>query len=241
MGRKLFKYPEDSDKIEKILVNMDYSPLLVPFSTKEKVDEICGDAITFKIGRIVALDTFHEQVFQRIKGSEVKVVMGLSDILGVETSYASVKAGMERGCDEIDMMLRTSAFLDGKYKEVQNEIAQISSIAKNYNRIIKVIIETGFLTDRQKIEASKLALEAGATFIKTNLGMRPGRANLHDILLLKDAFGEKIKIKASGSVASLEDAWAFWEAGVERFAMRENLTQQLKSIGYLEGKKHGSN
>jgi len=88
------------------------------------------------------------------------------------------------------------------------------------------------LTDEEKILASRLSLEAGATFIKTNLGMRPGRANLHDLLLLKDTFGDNIKLKASGSVASLEDAWAMWNAGAERFAMRENLVNQLREIGY---------
>ncbi|MHB8064158.1 MAG: deoxyribose-phosphate aldolase, partial [Ruminiclostridium sp.] len=223
MSIKLFKCPQDNDKIATILKNMDYSPLLAPFGTEEKIEQICNHAKKFKIGRIVPLQRYHKSVFTQIEGTAVKVVMGLSDVVTLEESCESVRIGMKQGCNEVDMMMKLPLLLDGKYDAVQNEISQIAAIASSYGRIIKVIIETGFLTDEQKILASKLALEAGATFIKTNLGMRPGRANIHDILLLKDAFGDKIKVKASGSVASLEDAWAFWEAGAERFAMRENL------------------
>jgi len=233
MKMNLFQVPLDNEKIRIILKNMDYSPLLVPFSTPEKVAEICNDAIKYKIGRIVAIEPFIDDVLGRIQNTEVKLVHGAGDLNYPKESLEAARISLEKGANEIDMMFRLSLFFDKKYDELQDQIHAMATLASSYGRIIKVIIETGYLTDNEKIYASRLALDAGATFIKTNLGMRPGRANLHDLLLLKEKFGDEIKLKASGSVASLEDAWVMWNAGAERFAMREQLVSQLKEIGYI--------
>ena len=233
MKIQLFTTPLDDEKIQTILTHMDYSPLLVPSSSPAKVEEICSDAFKFKIGRIVALELFHDEVLRRINGTDVQLVHGAGDLNNPNECLEACRIALEKGANEIDMMFRHSWFFDKKYDVLQNHIHNIASLAASYGRIIKVIIETGYLTDEEKILSSRLALEAGATFIKTNLGMRPGRANLHDLLLLKETFGDSIKLKASGSVASLEDAWAMWNAGAERFAMRENLVSQLHEIGYV--------
>ena len=232
MKTALFECPLDNEKIKLLLENVDYSPLLVPSSKPAWVEEVCQDAIHFGIGRIVAIDPFQDAVLERIKGTKVRLVHGVGDLCTQEDAIASAELSFSKGADEMDMMFRQSLFFDGKYDELQNYIRKMADVAEKYGKIIKVIIETGYLTDEQKIEASRLSLDAGATYIKTNLGMRPGRATLHDILLLKEAFGDRIKIKASGNVASLEDAWVMWNAGAERFAFRELLVKQLKNIGY---------
>ena len=137
------------------------------------------------------------------------------------------------GCCEVDIVGQQALFLDKKYDEYQKDISETVALANKYNAPLKVIIETGFLTDAEKILMSRLSLEAGATFIKTCMGMRGGRCTVHDILLLKNAFGDGIKIKASGGVASLEDAYMMIQAGADRVAIRGLAADQLKEINYL--------
>ncbi len=98
---------------------------------------------------------------------------------------------------------------------------------------VKVILEVGYLNDEQKRIAARIAIEAGAEYVKTCTGFGPGRATLHDVSLLHEEANGAIKVKASGGVASLEDQWAFIQAGASRVAGRSVIIDQLDRIGYV--------
>ena len=229
---ELFKCPRDNDKIAEIMERIEYTALLSLNSTETEVRKACEDAVRFKMARIVPFQCYLKDVLHYLEGTGVKVVQGCCDVFSPAQRRHIVEEGLKLGCAEIDIVGQQALFLDKKYDEYQADIRAIADITDRYQVPLKVIIETGFLTDEEKILISKLSLEAGAVFIKTCMGMRSGRCSMHDILLLKDAFGDAIRIKASGSVASLEDAWAMIEAGADRVALRGLAADQLYEIGY---------
>jgi deoxyribose-phosphate aldolase len=232
---KLFKCPEDNDKIAKVMECIEYTALLNMYATHQDIKQACEDAVNYRMARIVPFQIYITEVIELLKGTGVKVVQGNSDIvMGAERLHI-VEEGLRLGCCEIDIVSQLSLFLDKKYDEFQKGIHDVFLLTSKYNAPLKLIIETAYLTDKEKILISKLGLEAGAAFIKTCTGMRRGRCTMHDILLLKDAFGDKIKIKASGSVASLEDAYAMMQAGADRVALRGLAVNQMRALRYKTG------
>ena len=97
---------------------------------------------------------------------------------------------------------------------------------------MKVIIEVGELNDNEIIEASKLIANTGVNYIKTSTGFGVGRATVHNITLIKETVGDKVGIKASGYVASVEDGIAFMRTGASIVAIRSNVIEQLKRYGF---------
>lgn len=232
MSIKLLKCPEDNELIASIMPKIEYTNLLDPTASDEKIEQTCKDVEEFGFGLAVQFCGAQKRVMERLKKYNTKFVMGLGDAATFEATMVDAKAALDIGCTELDMAFKLPLFFDHKYDRLQREIHELAELAKSYGGCIKVIIETGFLTDAQKVEASRLSLDAGATYIKTNLGMRPGRATIHDVLLIKETFGERVKIKATGLVPSLEDALSFIQAGADRVAMRSLLADQLRRIGY---------
>ena len=230
---KFFKCPEDNDKIAEIMERIEYTALLSSYATDDVVKQACEDAKRFKMARIVPFQIYIKDVFKHLEGSDVKVVQGCCDVFAHNERLRIVEEGLKMGCCEVDIVGQQALFLDKKYDEYQKDISETVALANKYNAPLKVIIETGFLTDAEKILMSRLSLEAGATFIKTCMGMRGGRCTVHDILLLKNAFGDGIKIKASGGVASLEDAYMMIQAGADRVAIRGLAADQMKEINYI--------
>ena len=118
------------------------------------------------------------------------------------------------GCDEFDMVINIGRLKDGCYDYVRNEIAAVVAAAKG--KTVKVIIETGLLTDEEKAIATRLSCEAGAHFVKTCTGVSAGVATVADIKLMKENLSGNVELKASAGIRSYEDAVALVEAGADR-------------------------
>jgi deoxyribose-phosphate aldolase len=125
---------------------------------------------------------------------------------------------VKNGVDEIDMMLFMGAFKDGLYDMVQDDIRAVVQAAEG--RVVKVILETALLTREEKVAACKIAMAAGASFVKTSTGNALPGATVEDIRLMRATVGSKLGVKASGGVNTLQDALAFIEAGATRVASR---------------------
>jgi len=231
---ELFKCPRDNDKVAKVMECIEYTALLVPNATKEQVKFACEEAKKYKMGHFVPFQSYMPECFEYLKGSDVKMVQGSSDGVTSVSRNSAAEWGLKCGCSEVDILARLNLFFDKKYDEFQKDINDLVKLASGYNAACKLIIETGFLKDdAEKLLISKLGLEAGVKFIKLSLGMRKGRGTLHDVALIKDAFGDDVKIKATGGIASLEDAYAFIQAGADRVAIRSIAGEQLRKIGYM--------
>ena len=146
---------------------------------------------------------------------KVAAVVGFP--LGAMTTAAKVfeaKEAIENGASEIDMVINVAKLQDGEYGYVEEEICQIKeAIGKN---VLKVIIETCYLSDEEKVKACELSLKAKADFVKTSTGFGTGGATFEDVKLMKSVVGNNAKVKASGGVKDKETAEKYVELGAER-------------------------
>ena len=146
---------------------------------------------------------------------KVAAVVGFP--LGAMTTAAKVfeaKEAIENGASEIDMVINVAKLQDGEYGYIEEEIRQIKeAIGKN---VLKVIIETCYLSDEEKVKACELSLKAKADFVKTSTGFGTGGATFEDVKLMKSVVGNNAKVKASGGVKDKETAEKYVELGAER-------------------------
>ncbi len=149
---------------------------------------------------------------------EVKVCTVIGFPLGANTSDVKAfetKNAIENGAEEVDMVINIGALKTKQYEVVENDIKAVVEAAKG-KALTKVIIETSLLTDEEKEIACKLAVQAGADYVKTSTGFSTGGATKEDIALMRKVVGPSIGVKASGGVRSLEDAQTMIEAGATR-------------------------
>lgn len=152
-----------------------------------------------------------------LKGSDVKVCTVIGFPLGATLPAAKVLETRESvfaGAQEIDMVINVGKLKDKKDDYVREEITRVKHAC--HGHLLKVIIETCLLTDEEKVRGCKLAVEAGADYVKTSTGFSTGGATVADIKLMRETVGPNIGVKASGGVRTREDMIALIEAGASR-------------------------
>jgi deoxyribose-phosphate aldolase len=191
--------------------------LLKAFATEEKISKLCEEAKKYDFAS-VCVNPYNIPLAKKLLvGTDVKVCTVIGFPLGANTTaikVAEAKEALQMGCDEYDMVINVGALKDRKYDYVRDEIkAVVNSVL---DKCVKVIIETAFLTDEEKIMATKLACEAGACYVKTCTGFNEGVATVADISLMKANISGHVKVKASSGIRSYKDAQALIDAGAER-------------------------
>jgi deoxyribose-phosphate aldolase len=225
----------DRREIEALIPAVDYSDALTITASPAEVKEACESAREYGFRSVAAFPQYVGLVAETLKGSGVRTLLAVAfPCGGVSTHVKCTEAeeGLERGATDLDMVMNISAFKAGEFQRVSEDIKAVMNVAAPYDVPFKVIIEIGALTDREIADASKLVADCGADFIKTCTGFGPGRATVHAIGLIRETTGDRIGIKASGGVASLEDAVAFMRAGADVVALRRMLVDQLEQIGW---------
>ena len=203
--------------------------------TKEAVQEKCAEAKEYNFASVCANPDQVDLMTEKLSGSEVKVCTVIGFPLGVnltETKVAEAKAAVREGADELDMVMKIGALKEGDYKTVKEDIEAVVEAAQN--KLVKVIIETCYLNDEQKIKACELAKKAGADFVKTSTGFGSGGATIKDIELMRKTVGNEMGVKASGGIHSLEEAQAMIEAGATRIGASSG-------VQIIEGRKTSGN
>jgi len=234
--QELLKLPENLAEVKEIIGRIDFSDALSPHETSQAVLEACEKVKKYGFATVCVYPTWVKLAKQHMEGSSqgILVVVGFPHgSTTMEAKVAETRKALEDGATEIDMVINIARLLDKDYEYVRNEIKAVVDTCKNHGVGVKVILEVGYLNDEQKRIAARLSLEAGAEYVKTCTGFGPGKATLHDVVLLMGAVDGAMKVKASGGVASLEDQWAFIQAGASRVAGRSVIIEQLESIGYI--------
>lgn len=191
--------------------------LLKPDSTREQIDKILEEAKKYQFKSVCINPTHVSYASQQLLDTDVLVCTVIGFPLGATTTDVKVfetENAIKNGASEIDMVINIGALKDQRYDEVQKDIEGV--IAAANGKTVKVIIETVFLTDEEKVKACELAEKAGATFVKTSTGFAGGGATPEDVKLMKDTVGNRLEVKASGGVRSLEDFEKMIEAGATR-------------------------
>ena len=190
---------------------------LKPMATEGDIEKLCLEAKENNFASVCINPCNIPMAKKLLEGSEVKVCTVIGFPLGansVTIKAAETAEAYDMGCDEFDMVINIGALKDGKYDYVRDEIAAVVAAAKG--KCVKVIIETGLLTDEEKIVATKLSCEAGACFVKTSTGVSSTGATVHDVALMKANVSEGVKVKASGGIKTAEFALELVKAGADR-------------------------
>lgn len=191
---------------------------LKPNTNKESILKLIAEAKTYDFASVCVNPCWVALAHQELKNTDVKVCTVIGFPLGANTTEVKVfetKDAIEKGAQEIDMVINIAMLKDKEYDYVENEIHQIVEAAKD-KAIVKVIIETCLLTDEEKIKACELSQKVGADFVKTSTGFSTGGATVHDIALMRKTVGAEMGVKASGGVHTHEEALAMVEAGATR-------------------------
>ena len=190
---------------------------LKPFATKKDIEKLCCEASTFHFASVCVNPANIALAKELLSGSDVMVCTVIGFPLGQNTTavkVAETEDAYRLGCDEFDMVINVGRLKDGDDDYVREEIAAVVRAAKG--KTVKVIIETGLLSDEEKALATRLSCEAGAHFVKTCTGVSAGVATVEDIRLMKKNLSGNVKLKASAGIKTYESAQALVDAGADR-------------------------
>ena len=202
------------------LAKMIDHTLVRPTATKDEVIKLCWEAEKYGLCCVVVDPFFVSLARHMLEATEVKVCSTVGFPIGAvlpEVKAFEARKVVELGAEEIDMVMNTSALKSKDYEAVKEDIKAVLKVKhSNPNIIVKVIIETGLLTDREKIMACKLSKEVGADFVKTSTGLLGGEATIKDVKLMRKTVGKDMGVKAAGGIRTLEQALAMIKAGANR-------------------------
>jgi deoxyribose-phosphate aldolase len=195
---------------------IDYT-LLNPSATREEVERLCDEARSYGVYSVCVNSMWVPLVVNRLRGRDVKVCSTVGFPLGaslpaVKAFEAQTVVGL--GAAEVDMVMNIGAL---KSQDIGTVLEDIEQVVKSSNEApVKVIIEAGYLTDEEKVEACKLTQEAGAAFVKTSTGFGSTGATVADVILMRKTVGERFGVKAAGGIRTYRDCLAMIEAGANR-------------------------
>ena len=193
--------------------------LLKPEATSADIEKLCGEAKEYGFYAVCVNSRYVSLCRQLLSGSGVKIASVIGFPLGAMSTDAKVfetESACRAGADEIDMVISVGALKEGAYDEVKKDIGLVVLAAHEYGAIVKVILETGLLTDEEIVKACELSEAAGAAFVKTSTGFGHGGATVHHVELMRRSVGKNVKVKASGGIRDRETALAMIEAGADR-------------------------
>lgn len=218
---------------QSILNKVDHT-LLNQTATWEEIKLICDDAIKYKTASVCIPPYFIKKAKEYV-GDRIKLctVIGFPNgYMTTETKIFETKDAINNGADEIDMVINICALKDKDYFKIEDEIMQIKKACGNH--ILKVIIETCFLTTDEKIKMCQIVTNAGADYIKTSTGFGSAGATADDIKLFAENIGPNVKIKAAGGISDLETAELFIKLGASRLGTSRiiKIIKNEESTGY---------
>ncbi len=191
--------------------------LLKPQTTKPEIEQLCKEAREYKFASVCVNPFWVPLCVQLLKGSDVKVCTVIGFPLGATSTAAKVaetQDAIRNGAEEVDMVINVGALKAGDRDAVRRDVAEVKKAAGD--RTLKVILETGLLTDEEKMIACQICKEAGADFVKTSTGFGPGGATMADIALMRRVVGPSMGVKASGGVKDTKTAQQMIAMGATR-------------------------
>jgi deoxyribose-phosphate aldolase len=192
--------------------------LLRPDATPKQIEQLCLEGRKYNFASVCMNPVWVKFSRGILSGSGVKICTVSGFPLGANATVIKVKeaeTGIEDGADEIDMVMNIGALKSGVFKSVEQDIRAVRKAVRN-DKILKVIIECGLLTNEEKTRATEIVKSCGADFVKTNTGFGYGGATVEDVKLLRKIAGNDMGVKASGGIRDFQTAKSLIEAGANR-------------------------
>lgn len=201
-------------KNNEIFPHIDHT-LLKPTATRSEIDALCQEAMIYKTASVCIPQCYVEYAALNFPELNICTVIGFP--LGYSTTAAKcaeAQDAIKNGANEIDMVVNLTDVKNGNFDAVTSEIKSLKYTCRK--KILKVIIETCYLTDEEKIKLCECVTDAGADFIKTSTGFGSAGADIEDIRLFKKHIGKNVKIKAAGGIRTKEQLELFLNEGCDR-------------------------
>ncbi len=219
--------------VNEILSHVDHT-LLLQTAIWEEIRGICDDAVQYRTASVCIPPSFVKQASEYLAGKmPVCTVIGFPNgNMTTKTKEFEAQDAIANGADELDMVINIGWLKEKKYDLVEEEIRALRTVC--VGKILKVIIETCFLTEQEKIKMCEIVTGAGADYIKTSTGFAGGGATFEDVRLFAEHVGENVKIKAAGGITSMEDAERFLALGADRLGTSRiiKLVKNQEAAGY---------
>lgn len=202
-------------KFDEIFRHVDHTALAA-CSTWREISHLCDEALEYHMASVCIPPAFVADV-KKAYGTKLQICTVIGFPLGYNTTRTKVfeaEEALSSGADEIDMVVNLGWVKAGNYTAVTDEIRQLKAVVGS--KILKVIVETCYLTEQEKVDLCHCVTEGGADFIKTSTGFGTGGAKIEDIQLFKKHIGAGVRMKAAGGIRSFEDYVKFLEVGCER-------------------------
>jgi deoxyribose-phosphate aldolase len=215
--------------------------LLRPDATRDEIVKVCQEARQHGFASVCVNPYWVPVVAAELAGSKVKVCTVVGFPLGATPTankVAEAETAIRAGAQEVDMVLNIGAMRSGDLETVKSDIAAVASACHAHGAIVKVILETALLDDRQKTAACALAKQAGADFVKTSTGFAKSGATAHDVALMRAAVGPAIGVKASGGIRTLADVKTMAAAGASRIGASASVKIVQEAAGLNPGQPH---
>lgn len=211
---------------EELLSHVDHTQLKA-FATWEDIERLCDEAVKYNTASVCVPPTYIKRIHDTY-GDRINICTVVGFPLGYSVTaakLAEVEQALADGCNEIDMVINISDVKNGLFDKVEEEIRTLKKACGDH--ILKVIVETCYLTEAEKIAMCRAVTDAGADYIKTSTGFGTGGATREDVELFAAHIGENVKIKAAGGVSTVEDLALFIQLGCDRIGTS-------KAVGLLK-------
>ena len=200
--------------------------VLKPTTTMGDVEKICAEAMKYQFAAVCVPPLYVKKAKELLGDSSIKV----ATVIGFPFGYAAIEAKVAEmvlaiidGADELDVVINISAIKNNDWQFLANEINAILPIVKNKNKLIKVIIESGILTDGEIIKCCDLYGAAGVDFLKTSTGYAEKGATVEAVQLMRKHLADNVRIKASGGIKNYHFAKQLIDAGANRLGCSSSI------------------
>ncbi len=207
--------------------------ILKPTTTLPEVKKVCAEALQYQFAAVCIPPLYVKKVKEILNGSKVKVATVIGFPFGynsIESKVTEIVLAIVDGADELDMVINISAIKNDDWNFIANEINTIMPIVRSKNKIIKVIIESGILTDDEIIKCCDIYGAANVDYVKTSTGYAEKGATVHAVKLLRAHLADTIKIKASGGIKSYAFAKKLIEVGATRLGCSSSVEIVKESL-----------
>lgn len=202
-------------QVSEILSHVDHTQLKA-FATWEDIQKLCEEAIAFQTASVCVPPCYIERI-HKTYGDKVRICTVVGFPLGysvTEAKEAEIRKALADGAEEIDIVVNITDIKNGDFDAVENEVAILRKATGD--KVLKVIIETCYLTEEEKIRLCEIVTKVGADYIKTSTGFGTAGATLEDIRLFREHIGPEVKMKAAGGIRTKEAMEAYLELGCDR-------------------------
>ena len=214
-----------SADVHALAALMDHT-LLRPEATRAQIEKICEEALQMRFAAVCVNPAWVALAAHKLRGSTVSVATVAGFPFGATSTAAKrceAQAAILEGAQEVDMVMDVGAMKSGALDRVEADIRGVAEVCHGSGALLKVILENGYLTDQQKVNACDIVKRSGADFVKTSTGFGPSGATESDVRLMRHTVGPVMGVKAAGGIRTLNDALRMLQAGATRLGTSASL------------------